>query len=141
MNAIRLAVIVLLAAPAQAAEDRAVVATPVLTTTVTATGQPIVLPRENPEVRVVTLDIAPGAVLPEHKHKHKHPYPRYGYVLAGTLRVTNTDTGTSMVYGIGDFIIEAVDQWHRGASIGSEPVRLLVIDQVEGGQANVVTRE
>ncbi len=137
MNAIRLAVIVLLAAPAQAAEDRAVVATPVLTTTVTATGQPIVLPRENPQVRVVTLDIAPGAVLPE----HKHPYPRYGYMLAGTLRVTNSDTGTSMVYGVGDFIIEAVDQWHRGASIGSEPVRLLVIDQVEGGQANVVTRE
>ena len=137
MNAIRLAVIVLLAAPAQAAEDRAVVATPVLTTTVTATGQPIVLPRENPEVRVVTLEIALGAVLPE----HKHPYPRYGYVLAGTLRVTNSDTGTSMVYGIGDFIIQAVDQWHRGASIGSEPVRLLVIDQVEGGQGNVVTRE
>jgi quercetin dioxygenase-like cupin family protein len=137
MNAIRLAVIVLLAAPAQAAEDKAVVATPILTTTVTATGQPIVLPRENPQVRVVTLDIAPGAVLPE----HKHPYPRYGYVLAGTLRVTNTDTGTSMVYGVGDFIIEAVDQWHRGASIGSEPVRLLVIDQVEGGRANVVTRE
>jgi quercetin dioxygenase-like cupin family protein len=137
MNVIRLAVIVLLAAPAQVAEDRAVVATPVLTTTVTATGQPIVLPRENPEVRVVTLEIAPGAVLPE----HKHPYPRYGYVLAGTLRVTNTDTGTSMVYGVGDFIIEAVDQWHRGASIGSEPVRLLVIDQVEGGRANVVTRE
>ena len=137
MNAIRLAVIVLLAAPAQAAEDKAVVATPILTTTVTATGQPIVLPRENPQVRVVTLDIAPGAVLPE----HKHPYPRYGYVLAGTLRVTNSDTGTSMVYGIGDFIIQAVDQWHRGASIGSEPVRLLVIDQVEGGRANVVTRE
>ena len=126
MNAIRLAVIVLLAAPAQAAEDRAVVA-----------GQPIVLPRESPEVRVVTLEIAPGAVLPE----HKHPYPRYGYVLAGTLRVTNSDTGTSMVYGIGDFIIEAVDQWHRGASVGSGPVRLLVIDQVEGGQGNVVTRE
>jgi quercetin dioxygenase-like cupin family protein len=137
MNAIRLAVIVLLAAPAQAAEDRAVVATPVLTTMVTATGQPIVLPRENPQVRVVTLDIAPGAVLPE----HKHPYPRYGYMLAGTLRVTNSDTGTSMVYGVGDFIIEAVDQWHRGASIGSEPVRLLVIDQVAGGQANVVTRD
>jgi quercetin dioxygenase-like cupin family protein len=137
MNAIRLAVIVLLATPAQAVEDRAVVATPVLTTTVTATGQPIDLPRESPEVRVVTLEIAPGAVLPE----HKHPYPRYGYVLAGTLRVTNTDTGTSMVYGVGDFIIEAVDQWHRGASIGSGPVRLLVIDQVEGGQGNVVTRE
>jgi hypothetical protein len=74
MNAIRLAVIVLLAAPAQAAEDRAVVATPVLTTMVTATGQPIVLPRENPQVRVVTLDIAPGAVLPEHKHPYPHSY-------------------------------------------------------------------
>ena len=137
MNTIRLAVIVLLATPAHAAEDRAIVATPVLTTTVTATGQPIVLPRVSPEVRVVTLDIAPGAVLPE----HKHPYPRYGYVLAGTLRVTNTDTGTSMVYGVGDFIIEAVGQWHRGASVGTEPVRLLVIDQVESGQGNVVTRD
>ena len=137
MNAIRLAVLVLLAAPAHAAEDRSVVVTPVLTTKVTATGQPIVLPRESPEVRAVTLEIAPGAVLPE----HKHPYPRYGYVLAGTLRVTNTDSGTSMVYGVGDFIVEAVDQWHRGASIGSEPVRLLVIDQVENGQGNVVTRE
>ena len=92
MNAIRLAVIVLLAAPAQAAEDKAVVATPILTTTVTATGQPIVLPRENPEVRVVTLDIAPGAVLPgaqaplpalrlrsgrdtpRHQHGHRHEH-------------------------------------------------------------------
>ncbi len=137
MSAIRLALIVLLAAPAQAAEDQSVVAIPVLTTTVTATGQPIVLPRESPQVRVVTLDIAPGAVLPE----HKHPYPRYGYVLAGTLRVTNTDTCTSMVYGVGDFIVEAVGQWHRGASIGNEPARLLVIDQVENGQRNVVTRE
>jgi quercetin dioxygenase-like cupin family protein len=137
MSPIHLALFVLLAAPAQAAEDRAVVATPVLTTMVTATGQPIVLPRESPEVRVVMLEIAPGAVLPE----HKHPYPRYGYVLAGTLRVTNADTGTSMVYGVGDFIIEAVDQWHRGASIGDEPARLLVIDQVENGQGNVVTRE
>ena len=34
----------------------------------------------------------PGATLPV----HNHPYPRYGYVLAGILRMTNIDTGLQM---------------------------------------------
>jgi quercetin dioxygenase-like cupin family protein len=135
------AAFVLFAAPLQALErdtaKAAVVVTPVLTSTVTASGQPIVLPRKNPQVVVSTYDIAPGATLPE----HKHAYPRYAYVLAGTLRVTNTQTGKSDVYRPGDFILEAIGQWHQGANIGSEPVKLLVIDQVEKDKNNVVMRK
>jgi quercetin dioxygenase-like cupin family protein len=78
----------------------------------------------------------PGATLPE----HKHPAPRYAYVLSGTLRVSNTDTGKSDVYKSGDFIVEAVDQWHKAANIGSDPVKLLVIDTTEHGQNNVVKK-
>jgi quercetin dioxygenase-like cupin family protein len=110
--------------------------TPVLTATVTATGQPIVSPLANVRVVVSTYEIAPGATLPE----HKHPFARYAYVLAGTLRITNTETGDN-VYRAGDFIVEAIGQWHKAASLGNRPAKLLVIDQVSGGVNNTVMRK
>ena len=129
--------VMLLASPVQAAETKPVVVTPVAAELATASGQPIILPQHDAQVIVSTYDIAAGAVLPE----HKHPFPRYAYVLTGTLRVTNTDTGTSDVYKPGDFIIEAIGQWHKAATIGDEPVKLLVIDQVEKDQSNTVMRQ
>ena len=71
---------------------------------------------------------------------HKHPYQRYAYVLQGTLQVTDVQNGRSFEYKPGDFIIEMVDGWHYGANNGKVPVRLLVIDQVEPGQANSILR-
>lgn len=114
-----------------------VVVKPVLSATETSSGQPIVLPQTNPQMLVSTYEIPPGVVLP----KHKHPFPRYGYVLAGTLKVTNLDTGKSDDFKPGDFILEAVDQWHQGTATGTEPVKLLVIDMVEKGKSNVVLHE
>jgi quercetin dioxygenase-like cupin family protein len=114
-----------------------VVVRPVTATTVTASGQPILLPQKNVQVIVTTYDIAPGAVLPV----HKHPYPRYAYVLGGTLRVTNTATRQSTDYKPGDFIVEMIGEWHRGENLGTDAVRLLVIDQVPKGKANVVLRK
>ena len=135
------AALVLLGAAAHASEtDRAaipVLVTPVLTAAVTATGQPIVLPPDDARVVVSTYEIAPEATLPE----HKHPFPRYGHVLAGTLRITNTEAGHSDVYRTGDFIIEAVGQWHQAVSLDDRPVKLLVIDQVAGEQSNVIMRK
>ena len=130
---------VLLVSPAHADGTTAptVVVTPVLKTTMTNTGQPIALPQNNAEVSVEIYEIAPGATLPQ----HKHPYPRYAYVLAGTLRVTISDTGASFVYKPGDVIIEAIGEWHQGANIGNDQVKLVVIDQVEKGQSNVVLRK
>lgn len=111
--------------------------TPIRSTTTTSTGQPITLPRENVEVGASIFEIAPGAKLPV----HKHPFARYAYVLAGTLQVTNVDTGRSDTFKPGDFIVEMIDQWHTGANIGSDLVKLLVIDQIEKGHPVTVLRD
>lgn len=114
-----------------------VVVTPIRSTAVTSTGQPITLPQKNVEVSASIFDVAPGATLPV----HKHPFPRYAYVLAGTLKVTNVDTGKSDVFKAGDFIVEMVDQWHQGSNIGSDPVKLVVIDQIEAGAQATILKQ
>lgn len=131
--------LLLLAAPlhAESQSQSQVVVKPVLSTTVTSSGQPIVLPQKDAQIVVSTYEIAPGAALPE----HKHPFPRYGYVLTGSLRVINDDTGRTEDFKTGDFILEAVDQWHRGVNTGSEPLKLLVIDIAEKDQPTVVLKK
>jgi quercetin dioxygenase-like cupin family protein len=123
-----------------AAPDRsaaAVVVKPVIATAVTASNQPITLPQNNVQVVVTTYDIPGGANLAE----HKHPHVRYAYVMSGTLRVTNTETGKSNTYKTGDFIVEAIGQWHKAANIGRTQVKLVVIDQVEGDENNTIIRQ
>jgi quercetin dioxygenase-like cupin family protein len=122
--------------PLHAQEKSPVVVKQVTSATLTSSGQPIRLPQGNAQVVVSIYDIAVGAVLPE----HMHPFPRYGYVLAGTLRVTNTDTGEDREYKSGDFILEAVGQWHKATTVGTEPVKLLVIDMMEPGKKNAVLK-
>lgn len=123
----------MLATPALAQE---VTVTPVLRTISTATGQPIVFPQENAELVVATYEIQPGAVLPE----HEHPHPRFAYVLQGNLRVDNTEMGKSDTYKAGDFIVEAISEWHKGTNIGTDPVKLLVIDVIPKDGKNVVVK-
>lgn len=122
---------------AKPAAASSVVVRPVSSSDVTSSGQPIVMPRGHLQVTSSTYDIAPGAMLPI----HKHPFPRYGYVLAGTLEVTNDDTGRTETFKPGDFIVEAVDQWHHAVNKGAEPVKLLVIDMTKKGKANVVMKK
>jgi quercetin dioxygenase-like cupin family protein len=131
--------LLLLAAPlhAESQSRSQVVVKPVLSTTVTSSGQPIILPQKDAQVVVSTYEIAPGAALPE----HKHPFPRYGYVLAGSLRVINDDTGKTEDYKTGDFILESVGQWHRGINTGSDALKLLVIDIAEKDQPTVVLKK
>lgn len=121
----------LLAMPAMAQD---VVVTPVLNTDVTSSGQKIVLPQKDPALAVSTYDIPAGAALPV----HEHPFPRYAYVLEGTIRVDNTEIGRSQTFTKGEFIVEAVSQWHKGTNVGDGPVKLLVIDMIEKGEKNVV---
>lgn len=108
----------------------------IFSATTTNSGQPIVLPQRNVEVVVWMYDIPAGSKLPV----HRHPYQRYAYVLAGTLQVTDVANARSFAYKPGDFIVEMVDGWHYGANNGKEPVRLLVIDQVEKGRVNTILR-
>ena len=125
---------VLLAAPLQAQEGEDVTVTQLLSSTATSSGQPILLPQKDAQIVVSIYDVTPGATLAV----HNHPHPRFGYVLSGTLRVNNIDTGQTDTYAPGAFILESVGEWHAGMSIGSEPLKLLVIDVVEKGQPNVV---
>ncbi len=131
----------LLQAPAALALDNSqgvqkVVVTPLASTTKTAIGQPITLPQKNVQVVVSSYEIPTGVVLPV----HKHPFPRYAYVLAGNLQVTDVVTGKRSSYKAGDFIVEMIDQWHKGDNVGVDPVKLLVIDQVEEGVSNTVLK-
>jgi len=128
-----LALLCVLVAPGAWADAPKVTVTPLLDTTKTVIGQPLVLPTKNPELKVSLFEIAPGARLP----RHKHPWSRYAYVLQGELTVT-FDGGLAKHYKAGDFIVEAVNAWHFGQNTGKETVRLLVIDQVEAGQSNTV---
>lgn len=119
-----------------AAVGRPVIVTPLMSTSVTSSGQPIVMPQKDVQIVVSSFDIAPGATLPE----HEHPFPRYGYVESGTLRVTNVETGKTATYGPGSFILEAVGQWHKAENAGTVPIKLLVIDVMEKGANNTVLK-
>jgi quercetin dioxygenase-like cupin family protein len=123
--------------PLHAQENIPVVVKQVTSASVDSSGQPIRLPQRDAQVLVSTYEIAAGTVLPE----HMHPFPRYGYVLAGTLRVTNIDTGEDREYRLGEFILEAVGQWHKATTVGAEPVKLLVIDMVEREKNNVILKK
>jgi quercetin dioxygenase-like cupin family protein len=114
------------ALPVRAAAPAPVIVTPLFSTVTTPSGQPITMPRGDLRVMASTYLIAPGARLP----LHKHPYPRYGYVLEGTLRVTDTDTHQVFVYRPGDVIVEVIGQWHFAENIGTTPVKLIVFDTV-----------
>jgi len=116
---------------AAAAEAPKIVVTQVARTHVTVTGQPIVVP-PNPDVVVAIATFPPGARLPEHKHL----YPHLVYVLDGVLTVTNTETGKTFTVKKGDFTAEMQDTWHYGVNNGTEPVRLLVVDEVPQGTAS-----
>jgi quercetin dioxygenase-like cupin family protein len=122
---------------ADAVKTDAVEVSPLLTTTVTSSGQPIVLPQGNIQLITSIYEIPPGAKLPEHEHNAQ----RYGYLLSGRLRVTNTETGKSEEFKPGDFIVESRGQWHKAENIGAEPIKLLVIDQVEPGEKTTVLRQ
>jgi quercetin dioxygenase-like cupin family protein len=111
------------------------VVTEIARATITATGQPITLPQGPLEVVASIYTLAPGVRLPE----HKHPYQRYAYILEGQLMVQQGDS-SSRVYHAGEFVIESVDRWHFGATVGAVPVKLLVIDQLPPGGEVTVNR-
>ena len=104
-----------------------------ITTTKTDIGQPLVLPKRDPELIVSTYDIAPGAKLA----RHEHPFSRYAYVLQGDIAV-QFDDGSQKRYHAGDVIVEAVNTWHFGMNVGTQPVRLVVFDLVEAGKPATV---
>jgi len=116
----------------QAKAPSGVKVTPVVSSTVTMSGQSYNFPQSSSEVVASIYEIDPGVALPIHKHS----FPRFGYVISGTLRVENLETGQSVTFKSGDFILEAVGQWHRGTNVGANSLKVLVTDVVERGKSN-----
>lgn len=103
----------------------------------TWTGQPVRMPSQV-ELLQFTLTLQPGARLPV----HRHPYPRIGEVLSGTIRVVQSSTGRSRLFGTGETIVESIDDDHYGEVVGDAPVVLRVRDHVPPGvTSNTILHE
>lgn len=100
----------------------------------TTSGQAISLPEGTVEAVVARYSIAPHASLPV----HKHPHVRLGYVLSGSLVVTNVETHHSRTFNAGEAIIEDIGQWHSARNLHARPVELLVIDLAPPGVTNTL---
>ena len=126
------------ASPALAADAPAAASGsgPILSTQTSIWGQPIMPPAGPIQVTASILEIPAGGTLPV----HKHPYPRFGYLLAGRLEVTDTETGKTVTYETGQFAIDPVGQWHTGHALDDKPVRLLLIDQTPPGRSNTILK-
>jgi len=97
----------------------------------TVTGQPIVSP-DHPVVKTTIITFQPG----EKTAVHKHPFPHYGYMLEGTLTITNSETGKSFEMKAGEFLVEMQNTAHYGENRGNIPVKILIIDSVPEGVAS-----
>ena len=103
----------------------------------TLTGQPLRAPAGDLRVTVTQTVLPPGGRLAA----HKHPYPRVVNLLAGRLRVTNLDTGQVRELTAGDWVVDAVDQWHEAVALGDEPARVLTVDQAPPGAAVTIPKK
>lgn len=134
--------ILLLAALALAAFATPAVAQPVtigtpVTVDATLSGQPIRAPAGDLRVTITQTQLPAGGKLAA----HRHPYPRLVQVLQGRLEVRNLDTGQTRQAKAGDWMVDAVEQWHEAVVVGDEPVRLMTIDQAPPGRPVTVMRE
>ena len=114
--------------------DKAIKVEPLLITSTTASGAPIVYPKtDNPEVRILMIDVPAGA----ETGWHKHPSPCYGYVLSGSITVELED-GTKNTFSAGQALAEVVNTLHNGKNTGTEPTRLLMVVTGEKGTPTAV---
>lgn len=85
-------------------------------------GKPLpAYPSKNPEITILSYEIAPGVRLP----MHKHPVINAGVIMQGRLTVVAKDGG-QLILIPGDSIVELVNEWHYGINEGTEPVKLIM---------------
>lgn len=111
-------------------------AQPVLKSTVTADGDPIMLPSGTPEIVSVLGTIEPGG----RTARHQHPVPVYVYVLEGELEVV-TEGGEPRSYKAGEAFLESVNQWHQAFNKSDGQTKLLVVFIGEEGKPTTVASE
>jgi len=124
------------ATPAFAADAVTPIDTHVLlNTSTTWTGEPIkYMKTKTPEVRVQTVEFAPGAATAW----HYHPVPSYLYVMEGIFQVETGD-GRLQQFTAGQAFVEVVNTLHRGTNVGSVPTKLVVFYTGDGSPISVLT--
>lgn len=102
-------------------ESAAIKVTPILQTSTTWEGRPIVYPTGPAQVTGLMIEIAPGG----ETGWHAHPVPSFGVVLEGILAVTLKDGRVKTIHA-GEPVAEVVDTLHNGRNVGDTPVKLIV---------------
>ena len=102
-------------------ENTALKVTPLLKTTTSWDGKPIVYPKGQSEVTALIVEIAPEG----ETGWHEHPVPAFGYIMEGELEL-RLATGEVKILHPGDVLPESVGVLHNGRNIGEEPVKILV---------------
>ena len=101
--------------------NEAVKVLPLLKTSASWDGQPIVYPQGKVEITAMWIEIAPDA----ETGWHTHAVPSFAVMLEGELEVFLKD-GKSKKLRAGDVLVEVVNTLHIGRNMGSVPVRLVV---------------
>lgn len=78
-------------------------------------------PEGQPEIRILSITIPPNTRL----EVHRHPVINAGVLISGHLRVFTLD-GQVLDLKAGEAIVEVVNTWHWGESIGDEPAQIIV---------------
>jgi quercetin dioxygenase-like cupin family protein len=113
----------LIALPAVAFETSdSLKVTPLLKTTTSWDGKPLVYPGGQAEVSAMIIEIAPGA----QTGWHLHAVPSFGTVLEGTLEVELKDGSVKRI-AAGQALAEVVNTLHNGRNVDSRPLKLLVV--------------
>jgi len=110
--------------------NKAVKATPVLSTSVNSIGQAIRYPQtDKAQVSMLHVELPPGA----QTGWHSHPVPGFAYVIAGTLTI-EIEGGKQVQFSAGQGFAEVVNTLHNGKNFGTEPVKLIVVFAGEEGK-------
>jgi quercetin dioxygenase-like cupin family protein len=123
LHFLALAAVLAWAGPASALDNSASVkVTPLLKTSTSWDGKPLVYPQGQAEVTALIVEIAAGG----ETGWHEHSVPSFAYVLEGTLEVTQGDGKTRQLH-VGDTLPEVVQTLHNGRALGDKPVKLFVL--------------
>ncbi|HSX60638.1 MAG TPA: cupin domain-containing protein [Tahibacter sp.] len=109
--------------------DGAVKVTPLMKTTTSWDGKPLVYPTGQAEVSALVVEIAPGG----ETGWHRHPVPSFGVVLEGALEVRLED-GRVQRLERGQALAEVVGTLHNGRNVDDTPLKLLVFYAGSVGQ-------
>lgn len=96
-------------------------AKPLIKTSESWDGTPLVYPKGEAEITGMLVEIMPGA----ETGWHLHPVPSFGMILEGQLTVSLKD-GRTKELKTGDVIVEVVNTLHNGRNTGASVVKLVV---------------